>query len=319
MAEETDEEELNETQRQLFLELNAGALQGGILNNPLWKQKEKEVGTSKITHISEVSDSHENEKYLLDQNRILQDEVAMLTLELDTLKIKDQEKKHHIGVLEEKNDELQMELELNKEVLTKIIFQYRGQVKVLTAENAVLNSQLENAKQNTDRVEREKAACSFHVISGVHSQEQTSNLALKHSFQAERDEWLRLQDKLNRDLSNLKEVNGVLFQELCKAESRASMLENDFLRENESIQERLAQIQNENILLQQQLEDMQKKTIKEKALSDAQVHFIDVCSKVCADAEEQILMVEERNKVLISECNHLRVNMKVRRPKERLA
>uniref|UniRef100_A0A4X2MBB6 CCDC144C-like coiled-coil domain-containing protein n=1 Tax=Vombatus ursinus TaxID=29139 RepID=A0A4X2MBB6_VOMUR len=275
--------------------------------------------------------------------------------------IKDQEKESQYTeeneVLKEKNDELQKELKLNEEALTKTISQYSGQVNVLTTENAILNSKLENEKQNRDRLETEIESYRSRLTSAIcdHEQSQTSKLDLEHSFQRERDEWLRLQDKLNYDLSSLREKNGVLSQELSKAESNANSLENelhhvcDSLREKtlilesiqrelnqaqykvkelehtnqmekeklnkciikyESIQERLAQIQGENMLLRQQREDSQKEeTFKERVLRDAQVQFIDLFNKLHADMEKQVLMVECRNKELISECKYLKDQM----------
>ncbi|XP_072509043.1 ankyrin repeat domain-containing protein 26-like isoform X2 [Notamacropus eugenii] len=355
------EEERNDTQRQLSQELRARALQAGIQNNPLCKQKEIEACASKMTQTSEVPDSNEKEKYLLDKNQILQDEVAMLQVELDTLKIKDQEKASQFTeeneVLKEENDELQKKLQLNEEALTKIISQYSGQVNVLTTENAMLNSKLENAKQNRARLETEIESYHSRLTSAVHDHErsQTSKLDLERTFQRERDEWLRLQRKLNHDLTSLRENNAVLCQKLSKAENKANSLENelyhvhDSLREKtlvlestqrelsqaqhkaqelehtnqlekeklkkyvvkyESMQERLTQIQSKNMLLQQQLEDAQNKgIIKEKVLSDAQGEFTDLFSKVCADTEKQVLKLQERNKELISECNHLREKM----------
>ncbi|XP_072509036.1 ankyrin repeat domain-containing protein 26-like isoform X7 [Notamacropus eugenii] len=355
------EEERNDTQRQLSQELRARALQAGIQNNLLWKQKEMEAAASVMIQASEVPNSHEKEKYLLHKNETLQEEVAMLKLELDTAKFADQEKENRYAeeneVLKEKIDDLQKELKLSEEALTKTIFQYSGQVNVLTTENAMLNSKLENAKQNRDRLETEIESYRSRLTSAVrdHERSQTSKLDLEHTFQRERDEWLRLQDKLNHDLSRLRENNGVLSQELSKAESKANGLENelyhvrDSLREktlilestqrelnqaqykakelehtnqlekeklnkyivkHESIQERLAQIQSENMLLQQQLEDVQNKgIIKEKVLSDAQGEFIDLFNKLRADTEKQVLMVEERNKELISECERLREQM----------
>ncbi|XP_027692320.1 LOW QUALITY PROTEIN: ankyrin repeat domain-containing protein 26-like, partial [Vombatus ursinus] len=351
------EEERNDTQRQLSQEQSARALQDRILNNPLWKQKEIEAAAPKRIQSSEVPDSNEKEKYLLHENQTLQDQVAMLKLELDTVKIKDQEKENQYTeeneVLKEKNEELQKELKLNEDTIS----QYSGQVNVLKTENAILNSKLENEKQNRDRLETEIESYHSRLTSAVcdHERSQTSKLDLEHSFQRERDDWLHLQDKLNYDLSSLREKNGVLSQELSKAESKANSLENelyrvrDSLREKtvilestqrelnqaqykakeleetnqmkmkklnkyvikqESIQERLAQIQSENILLRQQLEDAQNKGIlKEKVLSDAQVQFIDLFNKLCADTEKQVLMVQGRNKELIIECKHLREQM----------
>nr|XP_020831696.1 ankyrin repeat domain-containing protein 26-like [Phascolarctos cinereus] len=238
------EEEQNDTQRQLSQEQSARALQDSILNDPLWKQKQIEAAGSKSIQSSEVPDSNEKEKYLLHKNQNLQDEVAMLKLELDTVKIKDQEKENQYTeeneVLKEKNEELEKELQLNEKTLTKRISQYSGQVNVLTTENAILKFKLENEKQNRDRLETEIELYRSCLTSSIHDnkQSQTSKLDLEHSFQRERDEWLRLQDKLNYDLSSLRENNGVLSQELSKAESKANSLENELHHVRDSLREK---------------------------------------------------------------------------------
>ena len=68
---------------------------------------------------------------------------------------------------------------------------------------------------------------------------------------------------------------------------------NSYIIKWESIQERLAEIQGENMLFQQQLEDTQKKTMtKEKFLSESQVLFIDLLNIVWADTEKLVLTVE---------------------------
>ncbi|KAM5172267.1 ankyrin repeat domain-containing protein 26 [Mantella aurantiaca] len=75
----------------------------------------------------------------------------------------------------------------------------------------------------------------------------------------------------------------------------------------ETTQERLAQITSENMQLRQQLEDAQNKgVIKEKAVSDVQDRFTDIYSKIRADTERQVQIVEERNKDLINKSNELR-------------
>ncbi|XP_074049939.1 ankyrin repeat domain-containing protein 26 isoform X12 [Macrotis lagotis] len=352
------EEERNDAQRQLSQEKSARASQERVLNNHLWKQKEREAAASKTSQSLEIPDNHENEKHLLHQNHTLQEEVAVLKLELEALKVKNQEKENQFAkeneILKEKKDELQKELKLNEEALRKITFQYSGQINVLTTENAMLNSKLENEIQNRDRLNTEIESYRSRLTSAIHDHEQsqTSKLDLEHTIQKERAQWLHLQDRLNFDLSSLRDNNGILSQELSKAESKINSLENelyqvrDSLREKtlslestqrelnqtqykakelqetiemekeklnkyivkqESIQERLAQIQSENMLLRQQLEDAQNKgIITEKVVSDAHVQFNDLFNKLRADNEKQVLMVEERNKDLLSECNHLR-------------
>ncbi|XP_074124293.1 ankyrin repeat domain-containing protein 26-like [Sminthopsis crassicaudata] len=342
------EEERNNAQRQLSREQSARVLQDGILNNYLLKQKEIEAAASKKIQSSE---GQENEKCLLHKNQTLQDEVVKLKLELETLKIKNQEKENRYTeeneVLKKNIDEVQKELTLKEEALQETIIQYSGQVNVLTTEKAMLKSRMENEKQNRDKLEKEIESYRSRLDSAIlnHKLNQTSKLDLEHTFQQERDEWLRLKDKL-------KANNGVLSQELSKAGRKANSLENElhqvrdslkektlvlentqrelnetqnrakdlehtnemekqklnkYIAKQQSIQERLVQIQGENILLLQQLEDNHNKDVTiEKVINDVQVEFRNLFKKLLTDTEEQIHVVEERNKELINECNHLR-------------
>ncbi|XP_074915319.1 ankyrin repeat domain-containing protein 26 isoform X12 [Buteo buteo] len=352
------EEERDETQRQLSQEKSARALQEGILNNHLWRQKELEEETRRtIGKNSDESDT-EREKDLLYKNQLLQDEIAMLRLELDQVRLRHQEEEgkylEENETLKEKNEDLKKELKLNEEALTQTVFQYNGQLNLLKTESAVLTSKLEQTKESKDRLETEMESFRSRLNTTVQELErhQSSKSDVERTFQRERDEWFRLQDKLHRDLSDVQETNKSLSQQLSKAESKANSLENELhqlkqtLREKtlllemtqkelsqaqcqakecdharqlekdqvskliikqESMQERLAQLQSENILLRQQLEDMQNKgIIKEKVVNDVQDRFNDIFNKLRADTEKQVYLVEERNKELNAKCTDLR-------------
>ncbi|XP_058388587.1 ankyrin repeat domain-containing protein 26 isoform X15 [Diceros bicornis minor] len=352
-------EERNDTQRQLSREQNARMLQDGILTNHLCKQKEIEMAHKKLN--TEVSDSRDKEKDLLHENHMLQDEIAMLRLEIDTIKNqnKEKEKKYYeeIESVKEKNDDLQKTIKLNEETLTKTIFQYSGQLNVLTAENTVLNSKLENEKQNKERLETEVESYRSRLATAIHDhdQSQTSKKDLDLAFQRARDEWFRLQDKMNFDVSNLKDNNEILSQQLSKAESKVNSLEielhhtrdvlrektlvlervqsdlnqtqcqkkeiehmyqseqgkvNKYIGKQESLEERLSQLQSENMLLRQQLDDAHNKAdSKDRTVINIQDQFQDIVTKLQAKSEKQGLMLEERNKELMDECNHLKERM----------
>ncbi|KAM6092037.1 ankyrin repeat domain-containing protein 26 [Theristicus caerulescens] len=352
------EEERDETQRQLSQEKSARALQEGILNNHLWRQKELEEETRRtIGKNSEESDT-EREKDLLFKNQLLQDEIAMLRLELDQVRLRHQEEEgkylEENETLKEKNEDLKKELKLNEEALTQTVFQYNGQLNLLKTESAVLTSKLEQTKERKDRLETEIESFRSRLNTTVQELErhQSSKSDVERAFQRERDEWLRLQDKLHHDLSDVRETNKNLSQQLSKAESKANSLENElhqskqmltektlllemtqkelsqaqcqakecdharqlekdqvskFIIKQESMQERLAQLQSENLLLRQQLEDMQNKgIIKEKVVNDVQDRFNDIFNKLRADTEKQVYLVEERNKELNAKCTDLR-------------
>uniref|UniRef100_G3T8H1 Ankyrin repeat domain containing 26 n=1 Tax=Loxodonta africana TaxID=9785 RepID=G3T8H1_LOXAF len=334
-------EERNDTQRQLSREQNARILQDGILTNHLCKQKEIEMAQKKTMQNSEVSNSHEKEKDLLHKNHMLQDEIAMLTLEIDTLKNQNQEKEKKysddIEIVKEKNDDLQKTLK--------------------QTENTMLNSKWENEKQNKERLETEVESYRSRLAAAIHDhdQSQTSKRDLELAFQRARDEWFRLQDKMNFDLSNLKDNNETLSQQLSKAESKFNSLEielhhtkdalrektlvlervqrdlsqtrcqlkeiehmyqneqgkvNKYIGKQESMEERLSQLQSENMLLRQQLDDAHNKVDnKEKTVINIQDQFHDIVKKLQVESEKQSLMLGERNKELINECNHLKEQM----------
>ncbi|XP_075853737.1 ankyrin repeat domain-containing protein 26 isoform X7 [Microcebus murinus] len=349
-------QERDDTQRQLSREQNARILQDGILTNHLCKQKEIEMAQKKMN--SEVSHSHEKEEDLLHKNHMLQDEIALLRLEIDTIKIQNQEKEkkyfEDIEIVKEKNDDLQKTIKLNEETLTKTISQYSGQLSVLTAENTMLNSKLENEKQTKERLETEVESYRSRLAAAIHDcdQSQTSKRDLELAFQRAREEWFRLQDKMNFDVSNLKNNNEILSQQLSKTESKFNSLEielhhtrdalrektlvlervqrdlsqtqsqmkeieqmyqneqgkvNKYIGKQESVEERLSQLQSENMLLRQQLDDAQNKADnKEKTVINIQDQFHAIVKKLETESEKQSLMLQERNKELINECNHLK-------------
>ncbi|KAI4543957.1 hypothetical protein MG293_006751 [Ovis ammon polii] len=260
-----------------------------------------------------TSDSCEEAKDLLCKNYMTQDEIAMLRLEIDAVKIQHREKenKHfdNIEIVKGKNDDLQKAIKLNEETLA--------------------------------------------AASHDHDQCQTSERDLELAFQRARDEWLHLQDKMKTDVANLKDNNKMLSQQLSRAESKFNNLEiklhhtRDSLRENilmlehvqrdlsqtefqkqeiehtyqneqgkvnkyigkqESLEERLSRLQSENI--PQQLDDAQNRAdSKEKTVISIQDQFQQIVRKLQAEREKEALMLEERNKELIKECNHLKERM----------
>ncbi|XP_009960087.1 PREDICTED: LOW QUALITY PROTEIN: ankyrin repeat domain-containing protein 26-like, partial [Leptosomus discolor] len=300
----------------------------------------------------------EREKDLLHKNQLLQDEIAMLRLELDQVRLRHQEEEGEYleenEALKEKIEDLKKELKLKEEALTQTVFQYNGQLNLLKTETAVLASKLEETKESKDRLETEMESFRSRLNIAVQELErhQSSKTGVERTFQRERDEWLRLQDKLHHDLSDMQETNKSLSQQLSKAESKANSLENELLQlkqtlrektlllemtqkelsqaqaqakecdharqlekdqvgkfiiKQEYMQEQLAQLWSENLLLRQQLEDVQnQRIIKEKVVSDVQDWFNDMFNKLRADTEKQVCLVEERNKELNAECTALR-------------
>ena len=81
---------------------------------------------------------------------------------------------------------------------------------------------------------------------------------------------------------------------------------NTYLGKQESLEERLFQLQSENMLLRQQPGNAYS---KEKTVISIQDQFQQIVRKLQAKYEKQGLMLEKRNKELIKEWNHLKERM----------
>nr|XP_055111869.1 coiled-coil domain-containing protein 144A isoform X1 [Symphalangus syndactylus] len=348
-------QERNDAQKQLSEEQNARILQYQILTS---KQKELEMAQKKIN--SEISHRHQKEKDLFHENCMLQEEIALLRLEIDTIKNqnKQKEKKYFedIEVVKEKNDNLQKITKLSEKTLTETILQYSGQWNNLTAENKIPNSELEDGKQNQERleIEMESYRCRLAAALGDCDQSQTAR-DLKLDFQRTIQEWIRLRDKMKVDMSGLQAKNEILSEKLSNAESKINSLQiqlhnkrdalgrqslilervqrdlsqtqcqkkeieqmyqieqsklKKYIAKQESVEERLSQLQSENTLLRQQLDDAHKKAnSQEKAISTIQDQFHSAAKNLRAESEKQILSLQEKNKELMDEYNHLKERM----------
>ncbi|XP_011932615.1 PREDICTED: putative coiled-coil domain-containing protein 144 N-terminal-like isoform X2 [Cercocebus atys] len=348
-------QERNDVQKQLSEEQNARILQDQILTS---KQKELEIAQKKMN--SEISHRHKKEKDLLHENCMLQEEIALLRLEIDTVNNQNQQKEkkyfEDIEVVKEKNDNLQKIIKLNEEKLTETILQYSGQLNDLTAENKILNSELENEKQNQERLEIEMESYRCRLAAALHDcdQSQTSRVP-KLDFQRTRQEWIHLQDKRKVDMSDLQAKTEILSEKLSNAESKISSLQiqlhntrdaverkslilerlqrdlsqthcekkeieqmyqteqrklKKYIAKQESVEERLSQLQRENTLLPQQLDDAHKKAnSQEKTISTIQDQFHAFAKNLQAESEKKILSLQEKNKELMDEYNHLQERM----------
>lgn len=291
---------------------------------------------------------------------MLQEEIALLRLEIDTVNNQNQQKEkkyfEDIEVVKEKNDNPQKIIKLNEEKLTKTILQYSGQLNDLTAENKILNSELENEKQNQERLEIEMESYHCSLAAALHDcdQSQTSRDP-KLDFQRTRQEWVHLQDKKKVDMSDLQAKTEILSEKLSNAESKISSLQiqlhntrdavkrkslilerlqrdlsqthcekketeqmyqneqhklKKYIAKQESVEERLSQLQSENTLLQQQLDDAHKKAnSQEKTISTIQDQFHAFAKNLQAESEKKILSLQEKNKELMDEYNHLQERM----------
>ncbi|CAD7680173.1 unnamed protein product [Nyctereutes procyonoides] len=260
-----------EMKQQLNLRRRNLELKSGKSN---WSQIE--MSHTKMN--SEVSPPHEKEKGLLHENRMLQDEIAALRLEIDTIRNQKQEKEkkycEDTEIEKEKNDSLQNAIKLNDVTLNNTVFQSSGQLNVVTPENTMLNSKLQDERLNRERLEAKLQSYRARLTTAVqdHDQSQASKRDLELAFQRAKDEWCHLQGKMNFEMSNLKDNNEVLSQQLSEAKSKFNTLEielqyqRDALREKtlalEHVQGNLKQTQDQKMEIEQKSQNEQDKVNK---------------------------------------------------------
>ncbi|XP_032151924.1 POTE ankyrin domain family member A-like [Sapajus apella] len=124
-----------------------------------------------------ISLSQKKDEDLLHENRILQEELAMLRLELDTIKHQNQlkEKKYFEDIEreKEKNDSLLNAIKLTEEALAKVAFQYNEQLIILTTENKMLSSEMKNEKHQKKRLETEIQSSHGRLATALHDGDQS--------------------------------------------------------------------------------------------------------------------------------------------------
>lgn len=168
---------------------------------------------------------------------MLWEEIAKLRLEIDTVKKQTQEmeKKYveDIATAKEKNDCLQ-------KTIRETVFRHNAQLDVLRAELIRLNCKLENEQKNRIRLEAEVESSRCRLATAVHDHEhcQASERDLPFAFQRSRDEWFSLWDRMNLDMSNVKQNNENLSQRLAGVESKSNTLETELRHLRDSVEER---------------------------------------------------------------------------------
>ncbi|KAL4834268.1 hypothetical protein H8958_022615 [Nasalis larvatus] len=168
---------------------------------------------------------------------MLQDEIATLRLEIDTIEKQNQENKK--TYFEDIGD-LQKTIKWNGEILTTMISEYTAQLGVLTAENTMLHSQLESEKRKKESLETEVESycCRLAAARRDCEQSETSKRDVEHLVQGARDEWFHLQEKMNFDMSDLKANNVLRSQQLSRTQSNLESLSLKFQHTRDALTEK---------------------------------------------------------------------------------
>ncbi|KFO33963.1 Ankyrin repeat domain-containing protein 26 [Fukomys damarensis] len=146
-----------------------------------------------------------------------------------------------IEIAQEKTDNIQRTIKLNVER----IFQHHEQLNSLTVVKTVPNSKLESAKQIKERLDTETESHDSRLAAAVQDYDgrQPSKRDMELAFQRARDECTRLQDKLNFDVSNLKDSSKMLSQQLSQAERNFSSLEVELHHKRDALEEKISALE----------------------------------------------------------------------------
>ncbi|XP_061106944.1 ankyrin repeat domain-containing protein 26 isoform X5 [Conger conger] len=232
------EEDRSEAQRMLNQERSARALQEGVLNSHLRKQKEIEEENrrnfNKSTEaMSQLSEASDRERELMQQSRSLQEEVTSLQLELDRSRAHSRQEEGRLSeeseVLRERLEDVRQELKVSEEALAQTVFQCNGQLSALKAEASVAAAKLEHERQAREKLEAEAETARARLTSALREVEhsQAGRAEAERALQRERDDWQRAQEKRDGEAAGQRETIHGLSQRLGKAEAKANSLENE--------------------------------------------------------------------------------------------
>ncbi|XP_003919795.1 ankyrin repeat domain-containing protein 20A1 [Saimiri boliviensis] len=288
--------------------------------------------------------NHEEMKDLMHENGILKRDIAMLREEICTLKNDSLEKENKyfkdFEIIEEINTGFENRNKLSEEMITKIVSQCLQQLNDLRAENTRLNSELGKEREDEERLEAEIESYQSRLAAAIreHNQRVKTERDLKLSLQRTQDISLQrntnseLKDKyefLKEKLSKTQIKFNTLKDKVCKTSDtlREKTLaletaQNDLSQTQQQIkemkemyqnadakvskstgewnyvEERLCELQRKNLWLKQQLDDAYQKGDNEERVINIQGGFIESGKKG--------LLLEEKNKKLMNECNHLK-------------
>ena len=160
-----------------------------------------------------------------------------------------------------------------------------------------MKSDVANLKDNNEMLSQQ--------LSTVESKFNKLKIKLHHTRDDLREKTLML-EHVQRDLNQAEGQKQEIEHVYRNQQGRV----NTYLGKQESLEERLYQLQSENMLLRQQLNDAGNRAdSREKMIISIQDQFQQIVRKLQAEREKQGLMLEERNKELVKECNHLKERM----------
>ncbi|PNJ71402.1 ANKRD18A isoform 2 [Pongo abelii] len=289
-------------------------------------------------------------KDLMDENCILKTDIAILRQEICTMKNDNLEKENkylkYIKIVREINAELEKSVKLNEEMLTKTAFQYQQELNDLKAENARLNSKLMKGKESKERLEADIEPYQSRLAAAISKHNESVKTERNLKLALERTQDVSEQVKISSDISEVKDENEFLTEQLSKMQIKFNTLKDKFQKTRDTlrkkslaletvqnnlsqtqqqikemkemyqnaeakvskstgkwnyVEKRTCQLQRENLRLEKQLEGVHQKEHHEEIVINIQRGFIE--------SGRKDLLLEEKNKQLMNEYNHLKESL----------
>uniref|UniRef100_H2PSR8 CCDC144C-like coiled-coil domain-containing protein n=1 Tax=Pongo abelii TaxID=9601 RepID=H2PSR8_PONAB len=336
-------EELERKEKQYKKEVEAKQLE------PTVQSLEMKPKTARNTPNQDFH-NHEEMKDLMDENCILKTDIAILRQEICTMKNDNLEKENkylkYIKIVREINAELEKSVKLNEEMLTKTAFQYQQELNDLKAENARLNSKLMKGKESKERLEADIEPYQSRLAAAISKHNESVKTERNLKLALERTQDVSEQVKISSDISEVKDENEFLTEQLSKMQIKFNTLKDKFQKTRDTlrkkslaletvqnnlsqtqqqikemkemyqnaeakvskstgkwnyVEKRTCQLQRENLRLEKQLEGVHQKEHHEEIVINIQRGFIE--------SGRKDLLLEEKNKQLMNEYNHLKESL----------
>ncbi|XP_060932800.1 ankyrin repeat domain-containing protein 26 [Limanda limanda] len=235
------EEDHSETQRLLAQERSARMLQKNLLDSHLHKQQEIEEENKRNRRksneaLSQLTEASDRERELLQQNATFQEQLTNLRTDLERSQANSNLKESHIlednEALKEQLEDFRRDLKLNRDALTQTVYNCNNQVTTLKSELAMITTRLENERQTRETLDVELESTRTRLAGAVKEAERclAAHADTEKTLLREKEENLRLKDKLTVEASSQRETVSCLSQKLGKAEASTNSLENEVHR-----------------------------------------------------------------------------------------
>ncbi|XP_077983034.1 uncharacterized protein LOC144437871 [Glandiceps talaboti] len=272
------EEDKSEARKELAHERSARTIQEQLNQDhskvqDALQQDVERFEEEKAEIFSRLESADENRKFALDQSDRLKAELYGLKMELERVRMRYKDDQGMLAVeneeLNNRIEELRSDIRLNEEALAHATMTYNAHLGAAKNENSLLAANLEKEKSANEKLHTEVQSLTSRLTTANHELDKTQNTKsdIERSSQRERDDMQRTIERLEIELSHLRDSVQSKSQTLGSAESRVKSLEHELHLTNLQLTERTGMLSSAQRELEQRksmLDSVQKELMKEK-------------------------------------------------------